>query len=186
MPVMVPLLQGGYRVFANKPLYHAVVSGEHPCLSNAEFQALYRDIVIRAELTQVFLFHYEGPEHRLRMSQEISSTIKNVGRVLLIAEADWGKISRALENGELPCDVGGDRVNVTFHRVQSFSRIIRKDRVVDRVREYYRGHCGLFVRSGKPRSGMVNVMILMTDGLIIVSRLLSWIRHRSLYGSPRR
>lgn len=155
-------------------LYHALHSGDHPCLSAAEFSSLLPKARVLHQLTQVSLFEHSSDDPFIARAQRISSTIKSVGRVLAITDAGEEREEELVRKMDIECILPEGPVNVTFTRIQSFSKHLRKDRLVDAVREYFRRKCGRRVRSGKPRPGMVNVSIILTDGLVIVSRLLSW------------
>lgn len=163
-------------------LYYAVTSGSHPCLAHAEFHSLLNDAEVKLYLTQTIIFKSNADEETLGRAQRASSTLKQVGRVVYMVPANEDALREALDKGLVPCIVRGNYVNVSFYRFQSFSRNLRKDRAVDIVREYFRDRCGNNVRSGKPRSGLLNIALLVTDGLLLIGYMISWEGKRALLG----
>ncbi len=158
----------------SEQLYYAVTSGRHPCLAHAEFHSLLKDAEVRLYLTQTIIFKTSVDVETLGYVQRVSSTLKQVGRVVHMASASEDALAEALDEGLIPCIVRGDTVNVSFYRFQSFSRNLRKDRAVDLVREYFRRRCGNSVRSGKPRKGVFNISLVVADGLLLIGLMISW------------
>ncbi|MEM0021750.1 MAG: hypothetical protein QW039_03810 [Fervidicoccaceae archaeon] len=139
---------------------YANISGKHACLSRAEMLSLlenkegFREI---ASFTGVELFEI-GDLNSIVWAQSVSSTLKSVGKVLLILGAK-GEI----RHFACPDSIG----EVEIRRMQGMNREMGRERALKTIEGLLRDRCGNL------EGGQGKVEIFLTDGVIIVGESLS-------------
>ena len=150
-------------------MFYAFLDGQFPCLSISELMVLVKP-EIKGFFTQLILFKTKKRLPEIIDVQNRSSTIKEMGQVQFLSNADYEEFREKLYLQD--CPNSGD-VGINFRRVQAFSKHIGKERIINMVRGWLRYKCKVNPIY-RPRKKLdTSYTIIITDGIILFGKCIS-------------
>jgi len=157
--------------------YYLHISGKNPCLSRAEAETLAKLIggVLKAEFTHTLIYEFNCSEKEIANMQRRSSCIKEVGRLLGIAEQDpveMGKVLLELKECFKKLFEGEERLLICIKRICSVGKhISSRDIASIFSRSFGVDPSKVIVRSKGCRGRYLS--FIFTDGVVLIGYVIS-------------
>jgi len=150
-------------------MYYAFLDGQFPCLSLSELMVLVNP-ELTGFFTQLILFRTSKSLPEIIDAQTLSSTIKEIGDVKFLSNANYEEFKEKLHQQDCP---KSKNVGIYFKRVQAFSKHIGKEKIINLVRSWLRYKCKVNpVYRPKEKLG-TSYSLIITDGIILFGKCIS-------------